>query len=88
MVEQKPVQMDVAQEKRKYRKLMARRGLFLAFCVVLLIVLAGVALTIGSANMSFLDAYSAVFARASQTGFKLNPYGTRWSGLCAYPASS
>jgi iron complex transport system permease protein len=43
---------------------MAKRGLFLAVSVVLLMVVAGVALALGSANMTFLDAYTAVLARA------------------------
>jgi iron complex transport system permease protein len=54
---------DLEEEKRKYRRLTAKRGIFLAVCIVLLIVVAGVALAIGSANMSFLDAYAAVLAK-------------------------
>ncbi|MCW3998666.1 MAG: iron ABC transporter permease [Candidatus Bathyarchaeota archaeon] len=54
----------VEEEKRKYRKLMAKRALFLAACIILLIIVAGIALTQGSANMTFLDAYAAMFAKA------------------------
>jgi iron complex transport system permease protein len=51
-------------EKKKYRRLMAKRGIFIVSSVVLLIIVAGVALALGSANMSFLDAYTAILARA------------------------
>jgi iron complex transport system permease protein len=54
---------SVDEEKRKYRKLAAKRALFIGFCIVLLIIVAGVALALGSANMSVFDAYAAVFAR-------------------------
>ncbi len=60
----KPEKSTVEDEKKKYRKLTAKRGLFIGFCVVLLLVIAGLALSLGSANMSFLDAYAAVFAKA------------------------
>jgi iron complex transport system permease protein len=70
LVDKKPIisqakteTVNIDEEKRKYRKLTARRVLFLGFCVVLLFIVAGVALALGSANMSFLDAYAAVFAR-------------------------
>ncbi|MCW4043988.1 MAG: iron ABC transporter permease [Candidatus Bathyarchaeota archaeon] len=55
---------DVETEKKKYRRLMAKRGLFLVVSGILLIVVAGVALALGSANMTVLDAYAAVLARA------------------------
>ncbi|MCW4003232.1 MAG: iron ABC transporter permease [Candidatus Bathyarchaeota archaeon] len=50
-------------EKRKYKRLLAKRAVFLAGCALLLFVVAGVALALGSANMSFLDAYAAVLGR-------------------------
>lgn len=54
---------SVDDEKQKYRKLVLRRSLFIVFCVVLLFITAGVSLALGSAEMSFLDAYAAVFGR-------------------------
>lgn len=54
---------DVATEKQKYRKLMAKRGLFIGFCVVLLTVLVGVYMTLGSSSVTFVEAYGAIFAR-------------------------
>lgn len=68
-----PKKIDVEEEKRKYRKLTARRALFLGVCVVLLLVVIGVALALGSANMTFLDAYSAIFARAFPDLFHTEP---------------
>ena len=50
-------------EKLKYRRLLLKRSLFIAFCAVLLFVVAGVALALGSASLSFFEAYSAVFAK-------------------------
>jgi iron complex transport system permease protein len=60
---QKQATSTVEEEKKKYRRLMAKRGLFLTTCIVLLIIVAGFALTQGSANMTFLDAYAAIFAK-------------------------
>jgi iron complex transport system permease protein len=63
---------NVDEEKRKYRRLVAKRTLFLGFCVLLLFVVAGIALALGSANMSFLDAYTAVLARAFPNTFHVS----------------
>jgi iron complex transport system permease protein len=64
--------INVDEEKRKYRRLVARRGLFLAFCLALLFVVAGIALALGSADMTFFDAYAAVFARAFPNTFHVS----------------
>jgi hypothetical protein len=53
---------DVDEEKRKYKRLVAKRGLFLGLSLILLFVIAGIALSLGSADMTFFDAYAAVFA--------------------------
>jgi iron complex transport system permease protein len=68
-----PEESDAEEEKRKYRKLAARRVLFLGVCLVLLFIVVGIALAIGSANMTFLDAYSAIFARAFPNWFHTEP---------------
>ncbi len=60
-------------EKKKYRKLVFRRVLFLVLCVVLLFVVAGVSLALGSAALSFFEAYAAVFARAFPSWFHVSP---------------
>jgi iron complex transport system permease protein len=54
---------SISNEKKKYRKLMAKRGIFLTVSVILLIVIFGVSLTLGSAGLSFTEAYAAIFAR-------------------------
>ena len=54
---------DAETEKKKYKKLLAKRVGFLGACVVLLLVVAGVSLALGSASISFTEAYSAVFAK-------------------------
>ncbi len=81
MVDQTPV--DAAQdkaalsteesEKRKYRKLVAKRVLFLVTCAVLLFVVAGVSLALGSASFSFFEAYAAIFARAFPNWIQVSP---------------
>jgi iron complex transport system permease protein len=63
---------SVEDEKRKYRKLTLRRSLFLVFCAVLLVVVAGVSLSLGSAEMSFLDAYAAIFGRIFPDWFSVS----------------
>ncbi|MGD6852047.1 MAG: FecCD family ABC transporter permease [Candidatus Bathyarchaeia archaeon] len=62
----------VDEEKRKYRRLIAKRGLFLGFSLVLLFAVAGIALSLGSADMTFFDAYAAVFARAFPNTFHVS----------------
>ena len=71
----------VEAEKAKYRKTTARRALFIAVILVALIVVAGVALALGSADMSFLDAYSAVFNRFFPNWFGATPlsYTVVWT---------
>jgi iron complex transport system permease protein len=78
MVDQKPVappsDVDgVSEEKRKYKKILLKRVLFLVACVILLIVISGIYLTIGSAHMTFFDAYAAVFARFFPQSFTVSP---------------
>jgi iron complex transport system permease protein len=51
------------EEKRKYKKLQFKRVAFLVFCAVLLFVVAGISLALGSASLSFFDAYAAVFGK-------------------------
>jgi len=54
---------DAETEKKKYRKLVVKRILFLVFCAISLFVVAGVSLAMGSASISFTDAYAAVINR-------------------------
>ncbi len=63
---------NVDEEKRKYRRLVAKRGLFLGLSLILLFVVAGIALSLGSADMTFFDAYAAVFARAFPNTFHVS----------------
>jgi iron complex transport system permease protein len=53
----------IKAEKKKYQKVIAKRALFITLAVVVLVVIVGIALALGSADMTFLDAYLAVFAR-------------------------
>lgn len=71
----------VEAEKQKYRKTAAKRALFIVVLLVALIVVAGVALALGSADMSFLDAYSAVFNRFFPNWFSATPlsYTVVWT---------
>ncbi|MCX8150007.1 MAG: iron ABC transporter permease [Candidatus Bathyarchaeota archaeon] len=66
-------QDGVTEEKRKYRRLLLRRSLFLIFCVILLLTVAGVSLALGSAEMSFFDAYAAIFGRFFPNIFHVTP---------------
>jgi iron complex transport system permease protein len=68
----KPETSNVDEEKKKYQRLTAKRQLFMLFSIVLLIFIAGIALTLGSANMSILDAYTAVLARAFPNSFHVS----------------
>jgi iron complex transport system permease protein len=60
---QKQELSSITAEKAKYRRLMAKRGIFLAICVVLLIIVVGVSLAMGSAGISLTEAYAAIFAK-------------------------
>jgi len=79
MVENKQVtlkkkqELTVEAEKNKYRKTVAKRALFIGIVLVALIIVAGVALALGSADMTFLDAYAAVFARFFPDWFNATP---------------
>jgi iron complex transport system permease protein len=64
---------DAETEKKKYKKLVAKRIGFLAVCVALLFIVAGVSLALGSASISFTEAYSAVFNRAFPDLFTVSP---------------
>ncbi|MCW4011023.1 MAG: iron ABC transporter permease [Candidatus Bathyarchaeota archaeon] len=64
---------NVEEEKQKYRKLLFRRLLFLVLCVVLLFVVAGISLALGSASLSFFEAYSAVFGKFFPNWFSVTP---------------
>lgn len=68
----KQVVSSVEDEKKKYKKLVLKRSIFLIFCAVLLFVVAGVSLALGSASMSFLDAYAAVFAKFFPNWFNVS----------------
>jgi iron complex transport system permease protein len=52
---------DAETEKKKYRKLVAKRLLFLVVCAVSLFFIAGFSLAQGSSSISFTEAYAAVF---------------------------
>jgi iron complex transport system permease protein len=54
---------DAETEKKKYRKLVAKRLLFLGICAISLSIVAGVSLALGSASISVTEAYVAVFNR-------------------------
>jgi iron complex transport system permease protein len=79
MVDKKQVTNKTSQdvvvdaEKTKYRKTVAKRALFIIASVVALIVIAGVALALGSADMSVFDAYAAVFVRFFPDWFTATP---------------
>jgi len=59
-------------EKKKYRKLLLKRSLFLIFCAAFLFVAAGIALALGSASMSFFEAYAAIFAKFFPNWFSVS----------------
>jgi iron complex transport system permease protein len=60
---QKQELSSITDEKAKYRKLMAKRGIFLAACVILLVIVVDVSLAMGSAGISLTEAYAAIFAK-------------------------
>ncbi|MDR2203567.1 MAG: iron ABC transporter permease [Nitrososphaerota archaeon] len=62
-------ELTVEFEKKKYRKIVAKRVFFIAVSIIMLFIVFGVALALGSADLTFFDAYSAVFARFFPTLF-------------------
>lgn len=50
-------------ERTKYKRLLLKRSLFIVFCIALLFAVAGIALALGSASLTFFEAYSAVLAK-------------------------
>lgn len=76
MVEKQPITsstIDVQEQKRKYRKTLLKRSLFLVATAILLFVVAGFSLSLGSAPISFLEAYSAIFAKFLPNYFGVSP---------------
>lgn len=79
MVDQKPLDsksehdFSIELEKLKYRKVRAKSALFILLSAVLLFVIAGISLALGSANMTFFDAYTAVLARFFPDTFHVTP---------------
>ncbi|MFA5363987.1 MAG: iron ABC transporter permease [Candidatus Bathyarchaeia archaeon] len=63
-------------EKRKYKKLVTKRLLFLVSCAVSLILIAGISLAMGSASMTFTDAYAAVFNKFLPDWFPVSSLAT------------
>ncbi len=68
---------SVADEKKKYRKLMAKRGIFIGLCVVLLIVIVGLSLALGTSSLTFTEAYSAIFAKFFPNLITVSPLATK-----------
>jgi iron complex transport system permease protein len=64
---------EIEREKLKYRKLALKRILFVILCAILLVVVAGFSLALGSAQMSFLDAYAAIFGKFFPNWFTVTP---------------
>lgn len=67
------IPFDAEDEKSKYRKLILRRMMFLVFCAILLFVIIGVSITLGSASITFLDAYTAIFGKIFPDWLTVNP---------------
>lgn len=47
--------------KSKYRKMLVKRLAFIAACIILIVLVAGVSATLGSYKISFLDVYSSLW---------------------------
>ncbi|MFP4545541.1 MAG: FecCD family ABC transporter permease, partial [Methanomassiliicoccales archaeon] len=62
MVEKVEQLSKLEEEKEKISRLFLRRILFIVVCAALVIVVVGVSLTIGTADISFIEAYAAIFA--------------------------
>jgi iron complex transport system permease protein len=58
--------------KAEYQRFVGRKALFLGFLLLGIIFLAGVAATLGSANISVLDVYTAILARFLPGQFQSN----------------
>jgi iron complex transport system permease protein len=73
IVAAKQVPNEEESEKRKYRRLVTKRLLFFASCVVLLFIIIGVSIALGSASISISDAYAAIFGKFFPNWFSVNP---------------
>lgn len=69
---QKAINASGFEEKAQHRKLLARRFSFSAICIFSLFILAGVSLSLGSAQISFIEAYVAVFNRLIPGSFEVS----------------
>ncbi|MCX8191486.1 MAG: iron ABC transporter permease [Nitrososphaerales archaeon] len=64
---------DGKREREEYRRLILRRMLFSILCIALIIMLFGVSLSLGSAQISFIEAYSAIFGKFFPDYFRTDP---------------
>jgi len=62
-----------AEIKAEYKKFVGRKILFILFSLALIFIIAGVAATLGSANITFLETYSTILHR-----FFPDHFHTRW----------
>lgn len=61
---------DGDKEKSQYRRLLARRIFFSIVCIIF--ILMGISLSLGSAQISFTEAYTAVFSRLFPGSFEVS----------------
>jgi len=79
MVDKDPIVSDFENlatehtEKQKYRKLIVKRWAFLGLCLILLFIMVGISLALGSASISFMDAYTALFGKLFPDLFTVAP---------------
>lgn len=65
--------VEEVNERAKYRLIILRRILFSIICVLLIILLVGVSLSIGSAQISIIEVYEVMLSKILPDRFKVSP---------------
>ncbi len=75
-MDKKSLAGEFAHLKEEYQRFTAKRYLFLAGCIVLILVLIGIATTLGSADLTIGEVYAAILARFFPSLAESSPLAT------------
>jgi len=88
-VDQKGAPGDLSHLREEYHRFAAKRYLFLAGCGILILILIGIATTLGSADLTIGEVYAAIIARFFPVGRRKHPRShPRSYGNTAFTGSS
>ena len=76
----KGTRTKIAEIKAQYKKFIGRKILFILFSIILIFIIAGIAATVGSAHITFLETYSTILHRFFPSHFQ----SSRLADICVW----